>query len=312
MISAHIVGMYGLVLFVGDLIDRIGRREALVGGLAIMAASTLGLVWAESVFATGVALFGLGLGWSLSYVSATSTLVDLAPPDERGQLVGFSDLLSGLTGAALALLGGLAYSAQGVQSLPSARAAVPRAGALARRSCAGTRGRGRSGAWRLLLPFRRRRTACAPLSRMQKTWNAKPGEVTRRWYVVDAEGQTLGRLATRIADTLRGKGKPIYTPARRHRRLRRRRQRREDPRHRQQARPEDVLPPFGLSRAGCTAGTLREQLERRPTEVLRKAVKGMLPRNRLASAQIGKLKIYAGPEHPHEAQAPEPMKLETR
>jgi MFS family permease len=117
VISAHIVGMYGLVLVVGDLIERIGRRESLVAGLAIMGASTIGLVWATSIVATGVVLFGLGLGWSLSYVSATSTLVDLAPPAERAQLVGFGDLLSGLTGATLALLGGVAYSAQGVTSL---------------------------------------------------------------------------------------------------------------------------------------------------------------------------------------------------
>lgn len=117
VISAHIVGMYGLVLVVGDLIERIGRREALVAGLGIMGASTVGLVWTESVFATGVVLFGLGLGWGLSYVSATSTLVDLAPPGERAQLVGFGDLLAGLSGAVLALLGGLAYSAQGVLTL---------------------------------------------------------------------------------------------------------------------------------------------------------------------------------------------------
>jgi MFS family permease len=117
VISAHIVGMYGLVLVVGDLIERIGRREALVSGLAIMGASTIGLVWVESIVATGVVLFGLGLGWSLSYVSATTTLVDLAPPAERAQLVGFGDLLSGLTAAALALLGGLVYSRQGVASL---------------------------------------------------------------------------------------------------------------------------------------------------------------------------------------------------
>jgi MFS family permease len=109
--------MYGLVLVVGDLISRIGRRQALVAGLAIMGGSTIGLVWVESVFATGVVLFGLGLGWSLSYVSATSTLVDLAPPAERAQLVGFGDLCSGLAGAALALLGGVAYSRQGVGTL---------------------------------------------------------------------------------------------------------------------------------------------------------------------------------------------------
>jgi MFS family permease len=117
VISAHILGMYGLVLVVGDLIERIGRRESLVTGLAIMGVSTIGLVWVTSVVGTGVVLFGLGLGWSLSYVSATTTLVDLAPPAERAQLVGFGDLLSGLTGASLALLGGVAYSAQGVTSL---------------------------------------------------------------------------------------------------------------------------------------------------------------------------------------------------
>jgi predicted MFS family arabinose efflux permease len=117
VISAHIVGMYGLVLVVGDLIERIGRRESLVAGLGIMAVSTISLVWVGSAFATGVALFGLGLGWSLSYVAATSTLVDLAGPTERAQLVGFGDLVAGLTAAALALLGGLAYSKQGVETL---------------------------------------------------------------------------------------------------------------------------------------------------------------------------------------------------
>jgi MFS family permease len=113
VISAHILGMYGLVLVVGNLIDRVGRRTALVGGLLVMGVSTLGLVWTHSILATGVALFGLGLGWSFSYVAATSELVDLARPAERGRLVGFNDLLSGSTGAALALLGGLAYSHEG-------------------------------------------------------------------------------------------------------------------------------------------------------------------------------------------------------
>lgn len=117
VISAHIVGMYGLVLVIGDVIQRIGRREALIGGLGIMAVSTISLVWVSSAVAIGAALFGLGLGWCLSYVSATSTLVDLAAPTERGQLVGFGDLCAGLTAAALALLGGLAYSEQGVETL---------------------------------------------------------------------------------------------------------------------------------------------------------------------------------------------------
>jgi MFS family permease len=117
VISAHIIGMYGLVLVVGDLIDRVGRRTALVGGLVVMGISTGALAWTESVLATGVALFGLGLGWSFSYVAATSELVDLARPAERGRLIGFNDLLSGSTGAALALLGGLAYSHSGTSSV---------------------------------------------------------------------------------------------------------------------------------------------------------------------------------------------------
>jgi large subunit ribosomal protein L13 len=144
-----------------------------------------------------------------------------------------------------------------------------------------------------------------------KTYSAKPGEIAREWYVVDAEGQTLGRLATRIADKLRGKGKPAYTP---------------------HVDSGDFIVVVNAEKiqvtgnkldqkryyrhsgypGGLRSRTLREQLERRPEEVLRKAVKGMLPRNRLARQQITKLKIYAGPEHPHEAQSPEPLKLEER
>jgi large subunit ribosomal protein L13 len=143
-----------------------------------------------------------------------------------------------------------------------------------------------------------------------KTWNAKPGEVERRWYLVDAEGQTLGRLATQIADTLRGKLKPEYTP---------------------HVDTGDFVVVVNAKKVAVTGNkldtklyrrhsgypgglrtrTLREQLDRLPTEVLRKAVKGMLPRNRLARAQLRKLKIYAGPEHPHEAQAPKPLKVES-
>jgi large subunit ribosomal protein L13 len=143
----------------------------------------------------------------------------------------------------------------------------------------------------------------------QKTWNAKPGEVQQRWFLVDAEGRTLGRLATQIADTLRGKTKPQYTP------------------HvdtgdfvvvvnaeKIQVTGKKLDDKIYYRHSGYPGGlkqrTLREQLERRPTEVLRAAVKGMLPRNKLARRQITKLKIYAGPEHPHEAQAPEPLPLE--
>ena len=117
VISAHIVGMYGLVLVVGDLIDRMGRRVALVGGLLVMAFSCIVLAWIESVGAMSLALFGLGLGWVFSYVAATSELVDLAALSERGRLIGFSDLLSGLSAAALALIGGAAYSGLGVGAL---------------------------------------------------------------------------------------------------------------------------------------------------------------------------------------------------
>jgi large subunit ribosomal protein L13 len=143
---------------------------------------------------------------------------------------------------------------------------------------------------------------------MQKTWNAKPGDVTRRWYLVDAEGKTLGRLATQIADTLRGKDKPEYTPH-------------VDTGDFVVVVNADKIVVTGkkldekLYRrhsgypGGLRSRTLREELERRPTEVIRTAVKGMLPRNRLARQQLTKLKVYAGPDHPHEAQAPEPLEV---
>ena len=140
-----------------------------------------------------------------------------------------------------------------------------------------------------------------------KTWTAKPGEIDRQWHLVNAEGQILGRLATRIADTLRGKDKPQFTPhvdtgdfvvvvnaekvAVTGKKL-------DDKMyHRHSGYP-----------GGLRSRSLREQLERRPEEVIRKAVKGMLPRNRLGRAQLRKLKIYAGPEHPHTAQAPKELK----
>ena len=142
-----------------------------------------------------------------------------------------------------------------------------------------------------------------------KTYNAKPGEVARDWYLVDADGQTLGRLATRIADMLRGKGKPQYTP---HvdtgdfvvvvnaEKIQVTGQKLDQKRYYRHS---------GYA-GGLRSRTLREQLERRPSEVLRTAVKGMLPKNRLARQQINKLKIYAGPEHPHEAQAPKRLEVD--
>jgi MFS family permease len=117
IIGAHVLGMYALVLVVGDVVDRIGRPPALVGGLALMAISTISLLWIASVGATALALFGLGLGWNLSFVAATAQLADCTMPWERGKLLGFNDLLSGMTGASLALLGGYALTAIGVAAL---------------------------------------------------------------------------------------------------------------------------------------------------------------------------------------------------
>ena len=140
-----------------------------------------------------------------------------------------------------------------------------------------------------------------------KTYTAKPHEIEQAWYLVDADQRTLGRLATEIADLLRGKGKPAYTPhvdtgdfvvvvnARKVRVTGKKLEQKIYYRH------------SGYP-GGLRERTLAEQLERRPEEVIRKAVKGMLPKNKLASAQLRKLKVYAGPEHPHTAQNPVPLK----
>jgi MFS family permease len=117
IIGAHVLGMYALVLFVGALIDKIGRGPALGGGLCVMAISTIGLMFFDSVFASAVLLFGLGVGWNLSFVAATAQLADLTQASERGRLMGFNDLLSALLGASLALLGGYALDALGVAAL---------------------------------------------------------------------------------------------------------------------------------------------------------------------------------------------------
>ena len=124
IIGAHVVGMYALVLVVGELIDRIGRTPALAAGLLVMGASAASLLWVESVIATAVVLFGLGIGWNLSFVAATAVLADCAQPWERGKLLGFNDLLAGLTGAALALVGGVALEGIGVAALAIGGAAL--------------------------------------------------------------------------------------------------------------------------------------------------------------------------------------------
>jgi MFS family permease len=117
IIGAHVLGMYALVIFVGPLIDRIGRGISLWTGLVLMAVSCIGLTWFESVVGTGVLLFGLGLGWSISFVAATAQLADRAAPAERGKLLGFNDQISALAGAGLALLGGYALDTLGVAAL---------------------------------------------------------------------------------------------------------------------------------------------------------------------------------------------------
>jgi MFS family permease len=130
IIAAHVIGMFGLIVVVGDLVDRVGRTPALAGGLLLMGASTISLLWVTSVPATAVALFGLGLGWNVSFVAATAVLADSTAAHERGKLLGFNDLLAGLTGAGLALLGGLALTALGVAALAIGGAALVAAPAL--------------------------------------------------------------------------------------------------------------------------------------------------------------------------------------
>jgi MFS family permease len=117
VIGAHFVGMYALVIVVGGLVDRIGRTRALAGGLIVMGLSVTGLPWVEGAHATAGALFGLGLGWNLSFVAATAELTERTEPWERASLLGFNDLVSGATGAGLTLLGGVALTAGGVAAL---------------------------------------------------------------------------------------------------------------------------------------------------------------------------------------------------
>jgi MFS family permease len=124
IIGAHVLGMYALVLVVGTVIDRIGRGAALAGGLLTMALSTIGLLWITGVAATALLLFGLGVGWNLSFVAATAQLVDATAPSERGRILGFNDFMSASLGAALALLGGYALDSIGVAALAIGATAI--------------------------------------------------------------------------------------------------------------------------------------------------------------------------------------------
>ncbi|MGO8684160.1 MAG: 50S ribosomal protein L13 [Thermoleophilia bacterium] len=141
-----------------------------------------------------------------------------------------------------------------------------------------------------------------------KTYVAKPATIEKTWYVVDASGKTLGRLSTVIADTLRGKRKPIYTP---------------------NIDTGDFVVVINAEKVVVTGNKAEDKLYyhhtgypggiksesyakllgRRPEEILRHSVRGMLQHNKLGAAQLRKLKIYAGPEHPHEAQNPQVLEI---
>jgi large subunit ribosomal protein L13 len=141
-----------------------------------------------------------------------------------------------------------------------------------------------------------------------RTFTAKTAEIEREWYVVDAEGQTLGRLASRIAPIIKGKHKPIYTP------------------HldcgdyvivinadKVRVTGQKMDQKFYHRHSGYPGGlrsiSLRDQLATYPERVLQFAVKGMLPKNKLGRRMIKKLKVYAGDSHPHQAQQPKPLEL---
>ncbi|MGY0560337.1 50S ribosomal protein L13 [Luteimonas sp. A277] len=141
-----------------------------------------------------------------------------------------------------------------------------------------------------------------------KTFNAKAETVQRDWYVVDAEGKTLGRLSSEIARRLRGKHKPVYTP---------------------HVDTGDYIVVINADKVAVTGNklegkkyyrftgyignlkteTLGQAMERYPERVIERAVKGMLPRNPLGRAMYRKLKVYAGPEHPHAAQQPQVLDI---
>ncbi len=142
-----------------------------------------------------------------------------------------------------------------------------------------------------------------------KTFRIKPHEVERKWWVVDAEGKILGRLASEIAKILRGKHKPYYQPdvdcgdfvivinA-------------EKVRVTGKKLDQKIYYRHSGYPGGLKERTLRWMLEHKPEEVIRLAVKRMLPKNRLGHRMLKKLKVYRGPHHPHQAQKPEPLEVE--
>ncbi len=140
------------------------------------------------------------------------------------------------------------------------------------------------------------------------TYTPKAKDITRRWYIVDAQDLVLGRMSTEVARILRGKHKPIFTPHI------------DTGDHVVIVNADKVVLTAGKAerkqvfRHSGYPGGIKEQtyadlLERKPTEAVRRTIRGMLPKNRLGRAQIRKLKIYAGPTHPHHAQKPEPLDM---
>ncbi len=144
---------------------------------------------------------------------------------------------------------------------------------------------------------------------MKSTQYAKPGEVARKWVLIDADGAVLGRLATRVADILRGKNKPQFTPN-------------TDTgdfvvvinADKVQLTGNKALQKEYWRYSGYLGGlkteSFQEAMEKHPERVIEHAVKGMLPHNTLGRKQFSKLKVYAGSEHPHAAQNPEKINLE--
>ncbi len=143
---------------------------------------------------------------------------------------------------------------------------------------------------------------------MKRTYVTKPEDIQRDWYVVDASGRTLGRLASEVAQVVRGKHKPTYSPS-------------IDvgdyvivvnaDKVRVTGRKLDQKMYYRHSGypGGLKQKSLRRMLEEHPTQVIEHAVRGMLPKNRLGRKMIKKLKVYAGSSHPHQAQQPEPLEL---
>ena len=143
---------------------------------------------------------------------------------------------------------------------------------------------------------------------MKKTYSPKPSDIDRRWYVVDASGKTLGRLSTEIARVLTGKNKPQYAPhidtgdfvvvVNAEKAVLTGRKEAQKVYYRHSGRP-----------GALKMETAAELRERRPTLLIERAVRGMLPKNKIGRRQLKKLKVYAGPEHPHEAQRPEALEV---